>query len=247
MKMPAYYRNLPVAKKLQWASMIVGITAMLLASGSLLVDDQIQGRDRMGRDLGVLADIVSANSTAALTFNDPYAARELLATLQAKQHITAAFLYSADGKVFATYRRESGLKGAAAPALRKDGSVFSSRRLIEFMSIHSAGQKIGTVALESDLGELSSRLRHFLWVVFGVIVGASLVAVILSSRLQRSILEPIAHLAAVARLVSANKDYAERAVKQSDDDLGQLTDTFNEILAEIQHRDEALLRHRGPN
>jgi len=77
-----------------------------------------------------------------------------------------------------------------------------------------------------------------------VIVGAALVAYVLSSRLQRSILEPIAHLGAVARLVSAGKNYAARAVKQSDDDLGQLTDTFNEMLTEIQHRDEELSRHR---
>ena len=71
-----------------------------------------------------------------------------------------------------------------------------------------------------------------------------MVAVFLSSRLQRSILEPIAHLASVARLVSSGKSYGARAVKQSDDDLGQLTDTFNEMLAEIQSRDEALLRNR---
>jgi signal transduction histidine kinase len=80
--------------------------------------------------------------------------------------------------------------------------------------------------------------------VLAVMLGASLLALVLSSGLQRSILEPIAHLASVARLVSADKNYAARAVKQSDDDLGQLTDTFNEMLAEIQQRDEALLRHR---
>jgi signal transduction histidine kinase/CheY-like chemotaxis protein len=244
MKMPVFYRNLPVAQKVQLAGMLVGLTATVLGSAALLIDGQVQGRDAMRRDLGVLADIVSANSTAALTFNDPYAARELLATLHAKPHITAAFLYSASGNVFATYHREPGLKDAAAPPLREDGSAFGSERLIEFKSIHSAGQKIGTVALESDLGDLRSRLQHFLWVVFAVILGASLVAVILSSRLQRSILEPIAHLAAVARLVSTNKDYAARAIKKSDDDLGQLTDTFNEMLAEIQQRDEALLRNR---
>jgi len=44
--------------------------------------------------------------------------------------------------------------------------------------------------------------------------------------------------------VSSGKNYGARAVKQSNDDLGQLTDTFNEMLAEIQQRDEALLRHR---
>ena len=94
------------------------------------------------------------------------------------------------------------------------------------------------------MGELTSQVQHFLWVVLAVILGASLVAVVLSSRLQRSILEPIAHLAAVARLVSAGKNYAARAVKQSDDDLGQLTDTFNEMLTEIQTGMKSCLRHR---
>src|SRR5579862_1151262 len=180
MRMPASYRNLPVAQKLQWASMVVGITAMLLASASLLVDDQIQGRDAIRHDLEVLADIFSANSTAALTFNDPYAAKELLATLHAKRHITAAFLYSADGKLFARYRRDAGPRETAAPPLLGDGSRFDSQRLTVFKSILSAGQKVGTVALESDLGEMQDQLAHFLWVVLVVILGASALAVMLS-------------------------------------------------------------------
>jgi signal transduction histidine kinase/CheY-like chemotaxis protein len=244
MRMPAYYRNLPVAQKVHLAGMVVGLTATLLGSASLLMDGQLQGRERVRRDVEVMADIFSANSTAALAFNDPYAAKELLATLHAKQHITAAFLYSASGKPFATYHRAAGLEGAAAPRILSDGGRFDFQRLTVFKSILSGGQKIGTVELESDLGELRSDLQHFLWVVFVVIVGASVMAVFLSSRLQRSILEPIAHLASVARLVSSGKSYGARAVKQSDDDLGQLTDTFNAMLAEIQQRDEALLRHR---
>jgi Periplasmic sensor domain len=171
MKMPGYYRNLPVGQKVQMAGMLVGLIATLLGSASLLIDGQIQGRDGIRRDVEVLAEIFSANSTAALTFNDPYAARELLATLQAKQHITAAYLYSADGKLFARYRRDAGLGETAPPPLLADGSRFDSRRLTVFKSILSGGQKIGTVALESDLGELSSRLQHFLWVVFVVILG----------------------------------------------------------------------------
>lgn len=160
--MPPYYQNLPVAQKVQLAGMVVGLTATLLGSASLLIDDQIQGRDSMRRDLGVMAEIFSANSTAALTFNDPSAARELLETLHAKQHITAAFLYTANGKPFASYQREPGLESAAEPPLLPDGSRFDSERLTVFKSILSGGQKIGTVALQSDLGELSSQLQHFL-------------------------------------------------------------------------------------
>jgi len=242
--MPVYYRNLPVAQKVQFTGMLVGLFATLLGSAWLLLDDQMQGRRAMRNDVEVLADIFSANSTAALTFNDPNAAKELLATLHAKQHITAAFLFSADGKPFASYHRDLGQLSTLAPPIRADGSRFESDRLMVFKSILSNRQKIGTVALESDLAGLTRQMQHFLWVVLTVIVGASLVFFVLSSRLQRSILDPIAHLGAVARLVSAGKNYTARAVKQSDDDLGKLTDTFNEMLTEIHHRDEELSRHR---
>src|SRR6202035_629498 len=122
MKMPTSYRNLPITRKLRLTSMIAVITALLVACASLFIEDQIQGRDRMRHDLEVLADIFSANSTAALTFNDPSAAKELLATLHAKRHITAAFLYSVDGKPFARYHRDAGLAETTAPPLRGDES-----------------------------------------------------------------------------------------------------------------------------
>jgi signal transduction histidine kinase/DNA-binding response OmpR family regulator len=66
----------------------------------------------------------------------------------------------------------------------------------------------------------------------------------LSSRLQRIITEPIASIAETAKVVSLEKNYAARALKASDDEVGQLTDTFNTMLAEIESRDEELLRHR---
>ena len=243
MKMPAYYRNLPITQKLRLASMTTVTATLLLACASLLIYTQIQGREGMRRDLGVLADIFSANSTAALSFNDPRAAEELLATLQAKRQATAAFLYTADGKLFASYYRVPRLEDPAPLPPRADGDWLDSQRLVVSRSILNGGQKIGIVMLESDLEQLKDQRVHFLWVVLGVMLGALLLAGFLSARLKRPILAPIAHLASVARLVSIGKNYGTRAVKQSDDDLGQLTDTFNAMLAKIERRDEELLQH----
>ena len=106
------------------------------------------------------------------------------------------------------------------------------------------GQRIGTVCLESDLGELKARLQRFAGMVLAILFGAALLALVISSRLQRVISEPIAHLARVAKAVSLDKNYAARAVKQADDDLGQLTDAFNGMLSEIERRDEAITGHR---
>src|SRR6185295_10296217 len=86
--------------------------------------------------------------------------------------------------------------------------------------------------------------RSFTEIILVILLGATLLALALSSGLQGIILNPIGHLAEVAKTVSLEKNYAIRAVKRSDDDLGQLTGTFNEMLSEIERRDEALTDHR---
>ncbi len=73
-----------------------------------------------------------------------------------------------------------------------------------------------------------------------VLLASLLVAFALSSQLQRLVSDPILRLARVARTVAMEKNYTVRATKQSDDELGQLVDGFNEMLAQIQARDTAL-------
>lgn len=243
MSLSQRYRNLPVTHKLELAGLIAVTAALLLSCATLLLNLQLEGRDAMRADISVLTEIFAANSTAPLIFNDPRAAVETLGTLRANDHIAGAFLYSADGQVFAQYHRQPGA-ASTQPPLRADGSWFSSGRLLVFRGIWHNGQRIGAVALESDLGRLAQQRGQFLWVALAVLLGGSLLALWLFKRLQQSIVEPIAHLASVARSVSSEKSYSVRAVKKTDDDLGQLTDTFNEMLEEIQRRDEELSRQK---
>jgi signal transduction histidine kinase/DNA-binding response OmpR family regulator len=243
MSIATRYRNLPIKHKLRLVIMATVSCALMLACAAVVVYDQIAARESMRNDLDVLAEIFSANSTAALSFNDRPAAEELLSTLQAKQHITSAFLYRPDGTIFATYHRPGDSEGVMAPP-SIDRTWFEDDRLIVFKSVLLNGQKIGAVCLNSDLEELNSRLRRFAGIVLAILAGTALLALLLSSRLQHIILRPIVHLAQVAKTVSLEKNYALRAVKQADDDLGQLTDTFNHMLEEIEHRDEELTGHR---
>jgi signal transduction histidine kinase len=67
-----------------------------------------------------------------------------------------------------------------------------------------------------------------------------LLALALSSQLQRLVSDPILQLAQVARSVALEKNYSVRATKQSNDEMGQLVDGFNEMLVQIQARDTAL-------
>jgi signal transduction histidine kinase/DNA-binding response OmpR family regulator len=237
------YRNLPIKHKLRLIIVLTVGAALLLACGAILAYDYVSFRGAIRSDLGVLADMFGSNSTAALSFGDSHVAEELLAGLKAKQSVAAACLYSADGRVFAEYRRKSEARMSAPLGLRAEGSWFQSGRLKLFRRVYLGNQVVGAIYLESDLEEAYTREKRFAGIVLLILLVAFSLAFVLAQWLQRSISEPVAHLAETAKLVSVRKDYATRAVKLADDDLGQLTDTFNGMLAEIERRDEELLRH----
>jgi PAS domain S-box-containing protein len=66
-------------------------------------------------------------------------------------------------------------------------------------------------------------------------------AVFLSSRLGRTITHPVLELAETAKTIGEKKDYSVRAsVGARGDELGQLADSFNEMLGRIQTQDAAL-------
>src|SRR5262249_6922319 len=58
----------------------------------------------------------------------------------------------------------------------------------------------------------------------------------LSRVLQKQISVPILALAETAKAISGRHDYSVRATKLSDDELGMLTDAFNQMLNEIHEQ-----------
>ena len=244
MRLAAHYRNLPVRHKLRLIVVSTLSVALLLASVAVLTYDQVESRSEMRSDLEALAEIVGSNSTAALAFRDQAAAEEILAGLKAKSHIDAAFLFLPDGQLLAAYRAPTN-PSAAAPTRRSNGSWFEGNHLLVCRSVTFRRQTIGALYLVLDIGELRERLTRFASIILVILMGAAGLALGLSFRMQRIVSEPIAHLAQVAKAVSQEKNYAVRALKAADDDVGQLIDTFNQMLSEIELRDAELLGQQG--
>src|SRR6202022_2201932 len=89
-------------------------------------------------------------------------------------------------------------------------------------------------------GEMYSRFRVYGLLLLLVGVCSSLGAMVLSARLQRRISRPILELAKVATAVSERHDYSVRGIKHGTDEIGQLTDAFNEMLARLGESNAAL-------
>ena len=230
--------------KLQLIVLATLCAALLPAFGAILLDDWLTSRQSARDDLETLAQILADNSTAALSFSDTQVATELLAALQAKPTIVSAFLYSTNGVPVAAYHRDGRNSNGPLPSTQKKGSWFEAGRLKLFRDITLDHTSIGTIYLESDLQDVQSRLQRSTAMVLAILLIAYLLGFLVASRMQRVITRPIAVLTETAQNISRKKTYGSRAVKLANDDLGDLIDTFNTMLSEIERRDQELSRHR---
>ena len=233
------FRDLAIRNKLKLIITLTSVIALVVACAAFAAYGVITFRHEMKRNLSTLAGIIGANSTAALIFDDQDSAAVTLATLGDQSHILAGCIYSSDGREFSRYLR-SGVSGACPPGPVFDGYHFRADHFSLSKSIVFKGEKVGTIYLKSDLVDLHIRLSQYAGIVVLVLSVSSLLAFLLSSKIQGLISGPILHLVQTAKHISDKQDYSVRAVKVSNDESGLLIDTFNEMLSQIQGRDEKL-------
>jgi signal transduction histidine kinase/ActR/RegA family two-component response regulator len=225
-------------------------TALLLVAAAILTHAFFSNRAAMVQDLFTQAEVVGNNSTASLSFGDYVAAHEELTAFEEKPSILGACLYSkeddAQYNVFTNYYAPGHVHFAfpAHPdhggnAVKNGNYTLSNGRVVLFYYFR-ANDTPGAICVVADMTGMSASLWHYGFLIGAFTVVSLLATLFLASRLQRVISRPIFHLAQTAKVVSTQKNYAVRAVKESDDELGHLIDDFNEMLSQIQERDAAL-------
>ena len=237
-------RDMSVGRKLTAIILSITTVSLLLACGVMVSYDLIMYRRSMVTDVSTLADMVADNSTAALTFHDEQAAKDVLRSLRTQPHITAACLYTQDGKVFATFVRDGKDSAFSPPPPRPSGSFFEDSRLLQFRPVRLGKDSIGTVYVESDFSEMTARLRTVPVALALTLLISSVAAFVLAARMQKLVSEPILELVQTTKRVSDEKNYAIRCPVISKDEIGLLVGGFNEMLAQIEQRDEQLQLHR---
>jgi PAS domain S-box-containing protein len=220
-------------------------TVLLVTVAALLTFQVLNFRSSFQRDTATLAAIIANNSTAALAFKDAKAGDEVVSSLHAKPSVVSATLVLPNGNLFAEYglsENATGLSQFPPPGQFK----FSGTDMLYTQPVELDNKRLGTLYVRSDYRRTFLELFGFYSrVVLGVILAATVLAMLLSGRFQRIITEPILQLAQTAKNVGEKKDYSLR-VNGVDrrDELGRLTKSFNEMLGRIQRQDQAIKESR---
>jgi len=236
-------RDWPIQQKLTAMLVLISGLVLLLTSVAFAGYQYWSLRERTLDALAVRGRIIAANTTASLAFANVADARELLSALRVDPHIVAAVLYDKGGHEFAAY--PANVAADAVPAVPgPDGYRFERGLLIGFQPVVQAGsQRLGTLYLASDLKAIYDTFRLSGVIGLAVLAVALLAAYLLSRVLQGTISQPILALAETAKAVSTRQDYSVRAPQLGADELGALTDAFNQMLGRIAEQKGELQRY----
>jgi two-component system, sensor histidine kinase and response regulator len=237
-------RDLSIRRKLILITMSTCGIAVMLAIGIFIGLDLPSYRRGLEVDLASTASMSGANSKAALAFGDEEAAAETLSALSAKPLVLAACLYQQQGALFAAYKRPGAPIECPSAAPAEGTTSFQGNQMTTTHAVVHQQRQIGTLYLAADLQPLRDRLRWYAALTGVVLVICCFVVVLMATPLQRMISEPIGRLADAMRTVKREQRFDIRAAKHQDDEVGTLIEGFNDMLSEIEDRDQKLRRHQ---
>ncbi len=233
------FRDLPIRRKVASVVILTSAIALLLTSAAFITYEWSTFRGAALINLTTVGRIVADNSTAALRFRNQEDVQTTLATLRAEPDIVSAAIYDVAGQPVAIY-----LNGRPIPPtldqIPPDLHRFADGHLVVYQPISHDHRSLGTLRIESSLAAMQRRFLLYAGIVVFILLTSSLVAFALSSRLQERITAPVQELARTAQAITAQGDYSRRALRYGNDELGALTDAFNQMLDEIKEREARL-------
>lgn len=234
-------RNLSLKHKFVLLTLLISGTGLVLAYCGFIAHQYATFRESLLGETSTMADIVGYNSSAALTFQDGDEAARTLGGLKSEPRVTMASLYRMDGSVLTNYAKA--INQPPVPPMREEaGATFTDSYLHVYRPVNFGGEQIGMIYLRADLASLHERVRNYGFVALGMIVAILGVSWWLATIFQSVLSKPVFHLVATAKDIAIKNNYALRARKHGDDELGLLVDEFNRMVEQIQARDKKLKR-----
>jgi diguanylate cyclase (GGDEF)-like protein len=214
------------------ASLFTAVSAItLLTIGASAVGYHFL-RGQMVEHLHSLANLTAIQSQAAVLFEDPQNASELLQSIPAAGGVQRAELRGRSGRLLAEYSQP--------PTYLLAGATRWLDAVIVTRDIVVEGHTVGQLTLIGSNEPLVNGLVGL--IVSDIVVAALtiLLSMLLVTRYTGRITQPLMQLRVVMRNVIEKGDFSQRAPAFALTEAEELGTEFNELLDEIEYRDHEL-------
>jgi signal transduction histidine kinase/CheY-like chemotaxis protein len=244
-----FFDHLSIKRKMMVIIMIISSIALIASCAVFIGYEFVSYRNMLLRQQLTLAELASKNCVIFLELNMAGQLEKELSNFKADEQFISACVFNNEGVIWAKFSKATNqTEFTEKPTSTESYHRFDRNGLHIFMPIfdEDEGQssQLGMFYLHASLSEMYARLRQHIFIVISLLVAGFLIVVLVASRLQKVITTPILSLSSAARCVSDKMDYSIRAPKYGNDEIGLLTDSFNEMLSQIQQRDADLSKSR---
>ena len=249
-----FLKNISISHKLRRIVLLICGIALVTAILSNVVLEIVSYRKALLDRISVLADFMSINSTAALSFDDPQTAEKLLQSLEAEPTVQGAVLYKSDWSKFASYSPDASIEEHIEDDDKAwfRGAGEANRLMYRFIGdeldllkpISLDAEELGYLLIEARLDQLYRQIGDYLQVAGILLILIMLGVYALSSSLQRRISGPIQHLVDGMQEVTDRQNFSLRLQPDDNDEVGTLIERFNGMLEQIEERDKKLSSYR---
>ncbi|HET8710039.1 MAG TPA: EAL domain-containing protein [Spongiibacteraceae bacterium] len=248
--------NWSISSKLILLSLATSLIGLLAAISAIAAYDQYSLRSVLHEEFSVLANVIANRSSAAVVFEDEALAQNNLSALQYRSSVTLGCIYrinNADSRANNASDNDAALLTPLAsfhsasdqrcPPIKTPSQqqINIGQQFLEVVQpIVLDDSTVGALYLRASLDETYGRLQHKLLIMIPVVIVAAAIAVLIGTLLSRHISYPLKILGKTAALVAEHDNYAIRADKFSDDEVGQVVDSFNHMLSVIEYENARL-------
>jgi hypothetical protein len=236
--------NLPVGRKLLAALLVLLATVLLVANLTFISAAYWISQESVApQALQTLGRLIASPELSGRALSSPRAARELLERLDGYTPLRAAALYDARGIRLAELQLGEPLQ------LPEHGEQLEHWRQGEFRATHlidlpQPGKIPGRLLLVAS-SELPGAFYTGTVTASAVILAFSLLLwALIARQIRRLITRPIRKLEELSRQVTREENYALRAARGNQDEIGSLADAFNTMLSRMEAREQQLKRAR---
>ena len=187
-------------------------------------------------------------TTAPLVFGIKEETTEVLSNLSSEINVNYAAIYDLNNLIFDAYNpSDIDIPGnvnfyseydSVSVKTTPNSRLQNSKNLIVKLPINYDGIKYGTVILSYSLEEARLSLNKSMRTAALTVIIILIVVYFMAFFFQKIISEPILMLANFSDKIKKEGNYALRIEKHSNDEIGVLYDSFNNMLSEIDERDK---------
>lgn len=237
--MQRLFSRFSIKSKLFSITLLSSLFAMLAAFLILFATNVAEVKRKALEDFAASANLIANRSIAAIVFDDANLARENLSSLKQLPYFKSACVYGKQTQVFAELSLE---KDSRCPiSSQKLYTQVDQLTLHVYQPMQLDDEIIGGVLIEADLSDALVRQLQFVGLILIVLFIAMIISFLMMLPLLNRVARPITQLAKTAEKIGLKHDYSVRAMKQSEDEIGILVDSFNSMLETIENKNNALL------